>query len=777
MSNHKHFPLKFLVIITLFMFLLSGVQSVGAQRDISENTPRKVFSKFSTLSQVTSANNLYLPWGYSEVGFRSSGYHEGGAIDFVIGRTVADRPNASVVAAHDGIVKYVYDVNTGPCPTCAWYSANFVVIDHENGQYAWYLHLAKGILVHAGDRVQMGQPIGKQGNTGIVAGKNGGYHVHFFVANTYKENGTCVKKDNKGNCIVRLPAYPNQKTGWVIPKLEFMLNYDANGNPINKDALQITNLYSSLKNNEIHTCLSYPGQSSTAGIIVFTNPNCLDKQGSVIGNTALINLDTKYNDKISSIITPQRWSTLVYENQNADGGANCVNQTVSNLSKIKFAGINTSLSKSISSMRVMPNAVCGVEISLVYMPLESGPQTSFCLDVPDGSKTGGIDLQLWECTSINQKNRMWSIVPQSPGFYSLKSVQSSLWVGWTKKILSNTYVLAQFPGPVITRWHFRFINPVNGVVQIDDASKCWERKPNTLVGLNGGEIYLKECNSTSGVQKWRLRNYVQSADTPTSTPTSLVCRANSASADCGPTNTPVPATITPTGTATPTAIISVTPTLTRTPTSTVSGSGTDTPTPTSTGTATITPTGSATPDAITNTPTATGTPTETPVSPTPTPIILEAALTPAYGTCSGSAWVRVTGGYNSTFQYIYITLNTNVLANSTNSGKWTPDLPVPGQYKVEAFVAFHNQITWPCAPGGTIGYDTSDARYKVYAGGTLQQTVSVDQKPLNNQWANLGTYSFPAGTNSYVILTDYNGETQLTRTITFNVLRFTYVGP
>jgi len=77
----------------------------------------------------------------------------------------------------------------------------------------------------------------------------------------------------------------------------------------------------------------------------------------------------------------------------------------------------------------------------------------------------------------------------------------------------------------------------------------------------------------------------------------------------------------------------------------------------------------------------------------------------------------------------------------------------------------------------TIGYDTSDARYLVYPGGSLSQTVIIDQKPLNNQWADLGTYRFAAGAGNYVILTDFNTEPQATRTVSFSVLRFTYVGP
>ncbi len=161
--------------------------------------------------------------------------------------------------------------------------------------------------------------------------------------------------------------------------------------------------------------------------------------------------------------------------------------------------------------------------------------------------------------------------------------------------------------------------------------------------------------------------------------------------------------------------------------------------------------------------------------PTPGPMIVNAVISPVYTTCASTAWYKiVNAGYDSTD--LYLTLNTNVAANSTNHATWTPNLPLSGRYKVEAFVAFHNQITF-CGPKTTIGYDTSNARYKVYQNGSLFQTVSVDQKPLNNQWATIGTYRFMAGVDSYVVLTDLNGKSSLTRTVSFNVLRFTYVGP
>jgi len=88
---------------------------------------------------------------------------------------------------------------------------------------------------------------------------------------------------------------------------------------------------------------------------------------------------------------------------------------------------------------------------------------------------------------------------------------------------------------------------------------------------------------------------------------------------------------------------------------------------------------------------------------------------------------------------------------------------------------------WPCpypnnayvGPGSS-NPPTSDARYKIYhASGNV--TVAKSQNPPNNQWINLGTYTFNAGTGGYVKLTDLNGETNQKRAISFSVVRFTLI--
>jgi photosystem II stability/assembly factor-like uncharacterized protein len=150
----------------------------------------------------------------------------------------------------------------------------------------------------------------------------------------------------------------------------------------------------------------------------------------------------------------------------------------------------------------------------------------------------------------------------------------------------------------------------------------------------------------------------------------------------------------------------------------------------------------------------------------------EPALTPAYDPGCSDAWERITTELGS---YAYLTLNTKDQANSTNSGKWTPDLPQDGFYQVEAYIPAHDPVVW-CSSGRTISSDTAEARYEIYHASGVT-TKSVSQRALSNQWLDLGAYPFKAGESGYVFLDDLNGEANFTSTISYSAARFTFLGP
>ncbi len=153
-------------------------------------------------------------------------------------------------------------------------------------------------------------------------------------------------------------------------------------------------------------------------------------------------------------------------------------------------------------------------------------------------------------------------------------------------------------------------------------------------------------------------------------------------------------------------------------------------------------------------------------------VVEDPSLHPAYGPICETFWYRFS---NNRGHYAYLTLNTNQSSQSTNWATWRPNLPWRGRYKVQAYIATHGPIDWPC-PSRHIGWDTTDARYTIYhANGST--TVSGNQKPLYDQWLDLGTYIFNAGTSGYVKLTDLNGEANLSHTVSFSAVRFQYLDP
>lgn len=73
---------------------------------------------------------------------------------------------------------------------------NHIIIDHGNGEYAFYAHIREGhVLVKPGDKVKQGQVIGRVGNTGNSSGP----HLHFQLmdsADMLKANGLPIMFTN-----------------------------------------------------------------------------------------------------------------------------------------------------------------------------------------------------------------------------------------------------------------------------------------------------------------------------------------------------------------------------------------------------------------------------------------------------------------------------------------------------------------------------------------------------------------------------------------------------
>jgi len=83
-----------------------------------------------------------------------------------------------VVAARAGKVVAVVDEYDRGGPTKSLMGqANVVLVLHDDGSFASYVHLSKGAAVSEGDEVAVGDPIGSSGNTGYTTSP----HLHFAV--------------------------------------------------------------------------------------------------------------------------------------------------------------------------------------------------------------------------------------------------------------------------------------------------------------------------------------------------------------------------------------------------------------------------------------------------------------------------------------------------------------------------------------------------------------------------------------------------------------------
>jgi len=93
---------------------------------------------------------------------------------------IAPRSGRCIVAMRAGLV-HVHDTGAGQDHTRKTFG-NYITIDHGDGEYSHYAHLATGTFaVSEGQRVEQGQALAIVGNSGYTLGEGGGYHVHVQV--------------------------------------------------------------------------------------------------------------------------------------------------------------------------------------------------------------------------------------------------------------------------------------------------------------------------------------------------------------------------------------------------------------------------------------------------------------------------------------------------------------------------------------------------------------------------------------------------------------------
>jgi hypothetical protein len=170
--------------------------------------------------------------------------------------------------------------------------------------------------------------------------------------------------------------------------------------------------------------------------------------------------------------------------------------------------------------------------------------------------------------------------------------------------------------------------------------------------------------------------------------------------------------------------------------------------------------------------------TNTPLPPSPTPvpqiIIEEPEITPPFTDICSSGWLPKE---NTRGHMAYLALNVNEDQPATDSGQWRAALLQKGYYRVEAYIPSHESIDWDCPDlQKHISFDTSDARYTIsYA--EEQATVAGNQKPLSDEWLDLGEFLLEQPGDMQVELTNVTGEETESTTVSLSAVRFTWTRP
>jgi murein DD-endopeptidase MepM/ murein hydrolase activator NlpD len=164
--------------------LYNGVLGAGEYMAIIRN-PDDRLSKPARIV-VTSSGGYRVPFAGGETWQitqtpHGSFSHWGNVINAY---DIAPVSGTCVVAMRPGIV-YAFDKGEVQSHTNRSFG-NYVTIDHGDGEFSHYAHLARGtFVVQTGQRVEAGQALARVGNSGYTLGEGGGYHVHAQVTKSF----------------------------------------------------------------------------------------------------------------------------------------------------------------------------------------------------------------------------------------------------------------------------------------------------------------------------------------------------------------------------------------------------------------------------------------------------------------------------------------------------------------------------------------------------------------------------------------------------------------
>lgn len=161
--------------------LLAGIP--GSLLDEGVRASLRLPDGFAALASYSGHR---LPWPAGQLGYVTqlgASPHHANQVDFdILGLAGA----GDVYASKPGTVVFVKQCSTyGACDSTGSGWQNVVVVQHDSGEYSWYVHLAhNSVPVKVGDRVDYGTKIGVEGDTGYTCGFGGGtgIHLHYMVS-------------------------------------------------------------------------------------------------------------------------------------------------------------------------------------------------------------------------------------------------------------------------------------------------------------------------------------------------------------------------------------------------------------------------------------------------------------------------------------------------------------------------------------------------------------------------------------------------------------------
>lgn len=327
------------------LFTILGFTSIIFLPAYAESGYKLPFS-YGELVKITTGNNSYPHTTVAQENY---------AWDMVSG------VDSNIVAAMSGRIVYIKKdgvsyPNGSNCVTeKKKYAndANYIVIEHDNGEQSLYLHLKENsITINLNDQVKQGQIIGKIGNTGWSCGT----HLHFQVQSIgnswFSYSKSIAFDDVMQDNGIPLEGYSYVSANTSLPSFHgagSLISSSENGYGFNYDFDAIHEL---------------PSPNPTTGLILFQwyrDKNCasLDLNVSAPPNTSTssnssVEIRTgNWNERFSDRVYDTYLPTNIQGNKQINGSATGWNVTavkINNPSKFpKFDGVNRRIVASCSS--------------------------------------------------------------------------------------------------------------------------------------------------------------------------------------------------------------------------------------------------------------------------------------------------------------------------------------------------------------------------------------------------------------------------------------------